>query len=93
MRKYVIPALLATVATPTLAGTWTEPAGCAVYVTVQSKACRVSHHYQCSADAPGDQWRVDMDQEGTFFFSRIDRLQDWPPRHPSEQERDDEEGD
>jgi hypothetical protein len=77
MRQFVIPALLAIAASPALAGTWTEPAGCEVYVTVQSKACRVSHHYHCSADTPGDQWRVDMDQEGTFFFSRIDREGQW----------------
>jgi hypothetical protein len=77
MRKFLIPALLATVATPTLAGTWTPPEGCEVYVTVQSKACRVSHHFRCSADAPGDQWRVDMDQEGTFFYSRIDSEGQW----------------
>lgn len=77
MRKLLVLSLLATMATPTLAGTWTEPAGCEVYVTVQSRACRVSHHYQCSADAAGDQWRVDMDQEGAFFFSRIDREGQW----------------
>jgi hypothetical protein len=46
-------------------------------MTVQSKACRVSHHYKCSADNPGDQWRVDMDQEGEFFFSRIDYEAQW----------------
>jgi hypothetical protein len=46
-------------------------------MTVQSKACRVSHYYKCAADAPGDQWRVDMDQEGPFFYSRIDREAQW----------------
>ena len=77
MRQFVILALLAALARPSIAGTWTQPEGCEVYVTVQSKACRVSHHYTCSMDAPGDQWRVDMDQEGTFFFSRIDREGQW----------------
>lgn len=46
-------------------------------MTVQSKACRVSHYYKCTADAPGDQWRVDMDQEGPFFFSRINSESEW----------------
>jgi hypothetical protein len=62
---------------PALAGTWAAPEGCEVSMTVQSKACRVSHYYQCSADAPGDQWRVDMDQEGPFFFSRINAEGEW----------------
>lgn len=62
---------------PALAGTWTPPEGCAPYLTVQGKACRVSHHYTCIGDAPGDQWRVDMDQEGPFFYSRIDREGQW----------------
>jgi hypothetical protein len=63
--------------TPTLASTWTPPEGCEAFMTVQSKACRVSHYYTCQADAPGDQWRVDMDQEGEFFFSRIDYEAQW----------------
>jgi hypothetical protein len=46
-------------------------------MTVQSKACRVSHYYRCTADAPGDQWRVDMDQEGPFFYSRINSEAEW----------------
>ena len=46
-------------------------------MTVQSKGCRVSHYYRCTSDAPGDQWRVDMDQEGEFFFSRIDSEAQW----------------
>ncbi|NJS38456.1 MAG: hypothetical protein HC783_04920 [Rhodobacteraceae bacterium] len=63
--------------TPTLAGTWTAPQGCEVFMTVQSKACRVSNHFRCSADAPGDQWRADFDQEGVFFTSRIDSEGQW----------------
>ena len=44
---------------------------------MQSKACRVSHYYRCEADNPGDQWRVDMDQEGPFFYSKIDAEGQW----------------
>jgi hypothetical protein len=69
--------LVTFICTPALAGTWTPPAGCEAFMTVQSKACRVSHYYTCQGDAPGDQWRVDMDQEGEFFFSRIDREAQW----------------
>ncbi|OYX24151.1 MAG: hypothetical protein B7Z10_09815 [Rhodobacterales bacterium 32-66-7] len=75
MRRVIL--LLLFLPTPTLAGTWTPPEGCTAYLTVQAKQCRVSHHYTCTGDAPGDQWRVDMDQEGPFFYSRIDREGQW----------------
>lgn len=75
--KTLVVALALAVAVPAQAGTWTAPEGCEAFMTVQAKACRVSHYYKCSADAPGDQWRVDMDQEGEFFFSRINREAEW----------------
>lgn len=62
---------------PAAAGTWTAPAGCEIFMTVQAKACRVSNHYKCSADDPGDQWRADFDQEGLFFRSRINFETQW----------------
>ncbi len=77
MRKFLILACLTVPATAALAGTWTPPEGCQAFMTVQSKACRVSHYYRCSGDAPGDQWRVDLDQEGPFFHSRIDYEAQW----------------
>jgi hypothetical protein len=76
MRKFAFLALILPTA-PALAGTWAAPEGCEAFMTVQSKSCRVSHYYTCAGDAPGDQWRVDMDQEGPFFFSRIDREGQW----------------
>ena len=62
---------------PVAAGTFTPPEGCAAFLTVQSRQCRVSNYYRCSADAPGDQWRQDFDQEGVFFKSRIDSETQW----------------
>jgi hypothetical protein len=59
------------------AGTFTAPEGCTLYMTVQSRACRVSNHYTCAADNPGDKWRVDFDQEGLFFRSKIDAETQW----------------
>jgi len=56
---------------PAFAGAWDAPEGCEIFLTVQAKACRVSNHYRCSGDDPGDQWRADFDQEGLFFQSRI----------------------
>jgi hypothetical protein len=77
MRVFLLLACLIAPVAPVLAGTWGVPEGCEAFMTVQSKACRVSHYYKCSADAPGDQWRVDMDQEGPFFYSRIDHEAQW----------------
>ena len=62
---------------PATAGTFTPPEGCAAFLTVQSRQCRVSNYYKCSGDAPGDQWRQDFDQEGPFFKSRIDYETQW----------------
>jgi hypothetical protein len=58
-------------------GVFTPPEGCSGWLTVQSRGCRVSNHYRCEGDAPGDQWRADFDQEGIFFVSRIDRETQW----------------
>jgi hypothetical protein len=69
--------LVALLPAPALAGTWEAPVGCEAFMTVQAKACRVSHYYRCTADNPGDQWRVDMDQEGPFFYSRINSEAEW----------------
>src|SRR5690606_21121627 len=64
-------------ATPALARTWTAPEGCEIFLTVQSKLCRVSNHYRCGSDDAGDQWRADFDQEGLFFQSRINFETEW----------------
>jgi len=58
-------------------GVFSPPPGCTGWLTVQSRGCRVSNHYRCAADTPGDQWRADFDQEGIFFVSRIDRETQW----------------
>ena len=76
MRALTI-AILALLPAPALGGTWTAPEGCEIFLTVQSKLCRVSNHYRCAADAPGDQWRADFDQEGLFFTSRINFETEW----------------
>lgn len=77
MHKLLILVCLAVTSSAALAGTWTAPEGCEAFLTVQAKACRVSNHYRCAADAPGDQWRADFDQEGVFFYSRIDSEAQW----------------
>ncbi len=72
----MIAALLMLTA-PAHAGTYTPPEGCTMFMTVQSRACRVSNYYTCAADAPGDQWRADFDQEGIFFQSQINHESEW----------------
>lgn len=63
---------------PALAqGAWSPPEGCEIYMTTQSKGCRVSNHYICAADPDGDQWRADFDQEGVYFYSRINSEAEW----------------
>ncbi len=69
--------LLALMAGPVAAGNFTPPAGCETFLTVQSKGCRVSNHYICSADPQGDKWRADFDQEGMFFLSRTNSEGEW----------------
>ena len=46
MRKFLILASLIAPAAPALAGTWEAPVGCEAFMTVQAKACRVSHYYR-----------------------------------------------
>lgn len=78
MRRLILITLGA-LAAPSLAGagSFTPPAGCTAFLTVQARACRVSNYYTCSQDAPGDQWRADFDQEGLFFASRVDAEGQW----------------
>ena len=75
MRQLLIVAAL--LPAPALAGSFSAPEGCATFMTVQARQCRVSNHYKCSADTPGDQWRADFDQQGPFFLSRINREAEW----------------
>lgn len=74
MRALVLIALMAA---PAAAGSFTPPEGCTTFLTVQSKGCRVSNHYTCSAEPAGDKWRADYDQEGLFFLSRTNSEGEW----------------
>lgn len=74
MRLLIVLALLPA---PSLAAGFTPPAGCETHMTVQSRQCRVSNYYTCAADPAGDQWRIDADQQGPFFASRINSEAEW----------------
>lgn len=78
MKPAFLLCLTALTPLPALAANqWAAPEGCQVFMTVQSKECRVSNHYRCAGDAPGDQWRADFDQEGIYFQSRINSEAEW----------------
>jgi hypothetical protein len=78
MRSILTAVLMACMAPAVqAAGSFTPPEGCSMWLTVQSRACRVSNYYTCEADPAGDQWRADFDQESMFFLSRINREAEW----------------
>ncbi len=76
MRCLILTTLL-TLPLPVYAGAFNPPEGCTTFMTVQARQCRVSNHYKCTADTPGDQWRADFDQQGPFFLSRINSEAEW----------------
>lgn len=78
LRGAGLGALALLMAAPVAAsGSFAPPEGCTTFMTVQARGCRVSNHYRCDRDTPGDQWRADFDQEGVYFLSRIDREAQW----------------
>ncbi len=57
--------------------TYVPPKGCTGFLTVQMHGCVVSNHYTCDSDPNGNKWRVDINQGGPFFVSRIDSETQW----------------
>lgn len=57
--------------------TFSLPAGCTAYLTVQMRSCTVSHHFTCDGDPEGWQRRVDMDQSGVTYIGTIDAETQW----------------
>lgn len=89
MRAFITAALACT-AMPAMAqdfgsvdaaGLYVPPQGCTLQLTVQSNRCRVSQHYTCAGDAPGDQHTVYFDREGMSYHSRIDTETRWMESH------------
>lgn len=76
-RSTALALMLSALAFPAGAEPFNAPAGCTGVLTVQSRGCRVSNHYICERDAAGEQWRVDFDQEGVTFLSKIDHEAQW----------------
>lgn len=53
------------------------PPGCEAHVTIQSRACSVSHHFTCEGDPEGWQRRMDLDADGPTYFGAIDAETQW----------------
>lgn len=69
--------MTATVPQFVAAGTYSLPAGCEAYVTVQSRQCNVTHHFTCANDPDGHQRRVDLDNQAMLYLSMIDYETQW----------------
>lgn len=57
--------------------TFAPPEGCTGVLTVQHRACLVTHVWQCEADAPGDQWVALFTQFGPFSIKKVDADFQW----------------
>lgn len=62
---------------PVVAQEFTLPVGCTAYLTVQSVSCDVGHHFTCEGDAPGNQRRVSLNDDGVTYFGMIDAETQW----------------
>ncbi|WBU63441.1 hypothetical protein [Paracoccus aerodenitrificans] len=62
---------------PAEAAQFVPPDGCQLEMTVQNRGCRVSQHYVCAQDNPGDQHVVYFDPEGPVHYSKIDAETRW----------------
>ncbi|MEL6838443.1 MAG: hypothetical protein AAFP85_04080 [Pseudomonadota bacterium] len=78
MRAFAILILLAgPAAAQSNASTFSLPAGCDAYLTVQSESCTVDHHFVCEGDAVGHQRRVSLDEQGLTYVGEIDAETQW----------------
>ncbi|MEO1639514.1 MAG: hypothetical protein AAFU41_09755 [Pseudomonadota bacterium] len=57
--------------------TFSLPAGCTAFVTVQSESCQVDHHFTCQNDPAGHQRRVSLDEGGVVYVGEIDGETQW----------------
>ncbi len=57
--------------------TFSLPAGCDAFLTVQSESCEVDHHFTCAGDPDGIQRRVSLDEQGMTYVGETDRETQW----------------
>lgn len=66
---------------------FSPPQGCTGTLTVQGRACLVTHVWTCEADPPGEQWIALGGEAGPFMVRKVDAEFQWletyfanPPR-------------
>jgi hypothetical protein len=57
--------------------TFSLPAGCDAFLTVQTESCQVGHHFTCQGDPEGHQRRVTLDEQGMTYVGEIDDETQW----------------
>lgn len=57
--------------------TFSLPAGCTAYVTVQSNDCTVDHHFTCEGDPEGLKQRVSLSEEGLIYVGSTNFESQW----------------
>ena len=57
--------------------TFSLPAGCEAWVTVQAKDCTVEHNFTCEGDPEGLKQRVTLDEEGMTYLGATDNESQW----------------
>ena len=57
--------------------TFSLPAGCDAFITVQSESCQVDHHFVCTGDPDGHKRRVTLDEQGMTYAGVTDNETQW----------------
>ena len=65
------------VASAAEAGDFAVPAGCTAYLTVQSRDCKVEHHWTCAGDPAGMKWQADIGPNGPTYIGKVDDEAQW----------------
>ena len=76
---FVLASGLTALAAPALGQTetFTLPAGCEAFVTVQGASCQVDHHFVCSGDPDGHKRRVSFDERSMTYLGTTDDETQW----------------
>ena len=74
---FALIALAALAAAQDTPATFSLPAGCEAFVTVQSESCQVDHHFICQGDPAGHKRRVSLDEQGMTYTGVTDDETQW----------------
>ena len=77
---YVLASALTLLAVPAIgqtADTFSLPAGCDAFLTVQAADCSVDHHFTCEGDPAGHKQRASLSEEGLTYLGTTDAETQW----------------